>query len=88
MANPARGEVELVIGGETHTLCLTLGALAEIETICADGARLDATRLVRVLAALLRGGGSALTEADLKTAPLALDTAAGAVAACFEAGQA
>ena len=59
MANPQRGEVELVVGGETHTLCLTLGALAEIEGLCADGAPMTATRLVDVLGALMRGGGSA-----------------------------
>lgn len=29
--NPQRGEVALDIGGETRKLCLTLGALAEIE---------------------------------------------------------
>ena len=30
--NGARGEVTLCIDGCEHTLCLTLGALAEIET--------------------------------------------------------
>ena len=29
--NPQRGEIALEIGGETRKLCLTLGALAEIE---------------------------------------------------------
>ena len=31
MANWRRGEIEAVIGGEQRTLCLTLGALAELE---------------------------------------------------------
>ena len=83
--NGARGEVALEIGGTAHTLCLTLGALAEIETICSEGGRLDADRLVRVLAALLRGGGSGLDEAALRAAPLDLARAADAVAACFDA---
>lgn len=29
--NAARGEVEVVLGGERRTLCLTLGALAAME---------------------------------------------------------
>jgi len=84
MANPVRGEVELVAGGETHVLCLTLGALAEIETICADGAPMTATRLLSVLEALLRGGGSSLTASEIRALPLDMETVAGAVAACFE----
>ena len=31
MANRHRGEIEAELGGQTHTLVLTLGALAEIE---------------------------------------------------------
>ena len=31
MANPHRGEIEVELGGKTYTLCLTLGALAELE---------------------------------------------------------
>lgn len=85
MANRARGEVELVLGGRTHVLCLTLGALAEIEAICADGKPLDARRLVGVLAVLLRGGGSDIGEDELRASRLDVETAAAAVAACFEA---
>jgi hypothetical protein len=33
MANPYAGEVALVIDGERHVLKLTLGALAELETV-------------------------------------------------------
>jgi hypothetical protein len=84
MANPVRGEVELVIGAKAYTLCLTLGALAEIEAICGDGKRLDARRLVRVLAALLRGGGADMDQTALIASGLDLETAAAAVAECFE----
>ncbi len=38
MANPQRGEIAAVIEGEEKVLCLTLGALAELE------ARLQAGR--------------------------------------------
>ncbi len=31
MANRRRGEVSLTLGGRRYTLCLTLGALAELE---------------------------------------------------------
>ncbi len=64
--NPARGEVLAAVAGEPRRLCLTLGALAEIEgalALCGPGelaARLREPRaadLVAVLAALLRGGG-------------------------------
>ena len=30
MVNPHRGEIEAVLGGVPYTLCLTLGALAEL----------------------------------------------------------
>lgn len=86
MTNTVRGETRLRIGEREHTLCLTLGALAEIETICRADTPLSARDLLRVLAALARGGGSDLTEADLAAAPLDLDTAARAVTACLEAG--
>jgi hypothetical protein len=84
MANPQRGEVELVVGGETHVLCLTLGALAEIEGLCTDEAPMTATRLVDVLGALMRGGGSDLADSEIRALPIDIETAAAAVAACFE----
>jgi len=65
-ANAARGEVVARLAGRERRLCLTLGALAELET--AFGAEgwadlagrlrgLSAGDLTRVLAALLRGAG-------------------------------
>ena len=59
MANRQRGEVELVIGERTLTLCLTLGALAEIEALCPPGEALGAGRLLLIVEVLARGGGLA-----------------------------
>ncbi|MBO3759490.1 gene transfer agent family protein [Ciceribacter sp. L1K22] len=75
-ANVRRGEVEAVIDGERRILCLTLGALAELETaFSADGladlaarfssGRLKATDLIRILGAGLRGGGNRLSDEDV-----------------------
>ena len=73
-ANGARGEVTAILAGAERRLCLTLGALAEIETglsvsgIAALGERmrvLSAGDLLIVLAALLRGGGEEGLAADL-----------------------
>lgn len=86
MANPQRGEIELALGERTLTLCLTLGALAEIETLCPAGDSLTADRLLRMVAALARGGGTPVALAELKAAPLRLDAVAEAVAACLKAG--
>ncbi|WP_339746937.1 GTA-gp10 family protein [uncultured Maricaulis sp.] len=84
MANRARGETTLDIGGVAHTLCLTLGALAEIEALFEDGVRVDARNLVTVLGVLLRGGGSTITEAQLRAAPIDPLAAAAAISTCFE----
>ncbi len=86
MANPQRGEVELVLGERTLVLCLTLGALAEIEALCPAGETLTADRLLRVLAALARGGGTPVELAALKAAALRVDAVVNAVAACLTAG--
>jgi len=71
--NGARGEVSVVLGGEARRLCLTLGALAEIETgLGVEGLAglaermraLSARDLMVVLSALLKGGGEAVEAAD------------------------
>lgn len=75
-ANRHRGEVEAVIDGERRILCLTLGALAELETAfgaesLADLAtrfssgRLKSADLTRILACGLRGGGNRLSDGDV-----------------------
>jgi hypothetical protein len=66
MTNRARGEGAVMLGGRSRRVCLTLGALAEIETgLGVDGLAavaermksLSARDLMVVLAAVLRGGG-------------------------------
>lgn len=92
--NAARGEVSAVIAGEPRRLCLTLGALAEIETAFGtDGwealserlRRLSPGDLMTVLAALLRGGGDGETAKTLCTLAVDFREAARAVASAFEA---
>ena len=76
MANSQRGEIDATIDGERLTLCLTLGALAELEArLQADdlvglsqrfeNGRLSARDLVVILGAGLRGGGNAISDDDL-----------------------
>lgn len=75
-ANRHRGEVEAVIGGRRRILCLTLGALAELETAFAvetlsdlaarfSAGRMKTADLVRILGAGLRGGGNLISDEDL-----------------------
>lgn len=89
-ANRARGEVIARLAGRERRLCLTLGALAELETaFAAEGWEalaerlrgLSARDLITVLAALLRGGGD--EPGDLSA--VELGEAARAVAAAFTA---
>lgn len=86
LANAARGEVVMTLAGAPRRLCLTLGALAEIETglkladwreLPARLAQPSAADLALVLAALLKGGGEDGPD------PMSLDvqSAAAAVAA-------
>ncbi len=76
MANPHRGEIDAVIGGERHVLCLTLGALAELELRLKAGdlvglaerfekGRVSASDLIALLGAGLRGGGTQISDDDL-----------------------
>lgn len=89
-ANAARGEVVVTLAGTPRRLCLTLGALAELETAFAvDGfgalaerlRALSARDLAFVLGALLRGGG----EAGVDVSAIDFREAAQAVAAAFSA---
>lgn len=92
--NKARGEVPLVIEGEAHTLCVTIGALAEIETalglvsLAELEERLKAPGIkdvIAILAALLRGGGHDLDERALGARQVDLGAAASAIANAFAA---
>lgn len=92
--NGTRGEVTVTLAGAPRRLCLTLGALAEIETalevegveaLAARLRRLSAKDLTAVLAALLRGGGEDALAAGLERAAVEPRAAAEAVAAAFRA---
>lgn len=92
--NRARGEVLLAIDGRERRLCVTLGALAELEAAFdaisfADlGERLSqlsAADLIVVLAALTAGGGEAMSSAALASAEIDPRAAASAVARAFQA---
>lgn len=76
-ANRRRGEIEAVIDGERRILCMTLGALAELETAfgvdnIADlagrfsGGKVGARDVMAIIAAGLRGGGNVVADADLE----------------------
>jgi len=76
MPNIHRGEISALIGGEEKTLCLTLGALAELEARLQAGdlvglaerfagGRISARDLAAIIGAGLRGGGNAVTDDDL-----------------------
>lgn len=75
-ANRHRGEIEAVFDGERRVLCLTLGALAELETAFAvdsltglaerfSSGRLRAEDLIRIIGAGLRGGGNVFSDEDV-----------------------
>ncbi|MEQ7154806.1 GTA-gp10 family protein [Brevundimonas aurifodinae] len=92
--NGARGEAVAWLAGQDRRLCLTLGALAEIETALglpgvealAERMRaLSANDLMVVLAALLRGGGEGVFAGELDRAAVTPREAAEAVAAGFAA---
>ncbi|RSB43429.1 MULTISPECIES: GTA-gp10 family protein [Brevundimonas] len=92
--NGVRGEVAAILAGAERKLCLTLGALAEIETglgvagMAALAERmkaLSARDLMVVLAALLRGGGEVALAEGLASASVDPREAAEAVAKAFAA---
>ena len=92
--NRARGEVPLLIEGEPYRLCLTLGALAEMEAglgakdlkeLETRLARPSARDLVIILGALLRGGGHDVEDVALSRRKHHLGDVARAIAAAFAA---
>ncbi|MGI4819159.1 MAG: GTA-gp10 family protein [Janthinobacterium lividum] len=92
--NAVRGEVSVELAGARRRLCLTLGALAEIElglevagmeALAERVARMSAGDLMVVLAALLRGGGEGELADGLARAAVEPKAAAEAVAAAFRA---
>lgn len=73
MTNPHRGEIEASLDGRSLTLCLTLGALAELEHVFGDddllavaerfeSGRIKARDAIRVIGAGLRGAGHEIDD--------------------------
>lgn len=74
--NPKRGEIAAEFSGKRYRLCLTLGALAELEATygaedlgmllsrIASG-KLAARDIARIVGAGLRGGGADVSDADV-----------------------
>jgi hypothetical protein len=76
MANRHRGEIAVSLAGVEYTLCLTLGALAELEDAYGgedliaiaerfEQGRIKASDAIKVIGAGLRGGGHELSNADV-----------------------
>ncbi|MEZ5907549.1 MAG: gene transfer agent family protein [Hyphomicrobiaceae bacterium] len=76
MANQHRGEIEACLDGRPMKLCLTLGALAELESAFGhedmlslakrfEGGRLSARDIVRILGAGLRGAGHDIDDSAI-----------------------
>lgn len=76
-ANRRRGEISAELDGRTYRLCLTLGALAELEDAYAaddlgalverfSRGRLSALDMIRVIGAGLRGGGNDVSDDDVR----------------------
>ncbi len=76
MANRHRGEIDAEFDGRTYTLCLTLGALAELESAFKAENLLALTErfrqgnfkardMTRILGSGLRGGGHCLSDEDV-----------------------
>ena len=88
--NAARGEVGVILNGQACRMCLTLGALAQIEAILGVshftdiGSRLKnvgGDEVKAVASALLRGGG----EPDARLANASIDELKEAVEVTFRA---
>ncbi len=76
MANPHRGEITALLADREWTLCLTLGALAELEAAYGDDdlialaerfetGRLASSDMIRIIAAGFRGAGHELGEREV-----------------------
>ncbi|AKI01214.1 Protein of unknown function (DUF3356) [Hoeflea sp. IMCC20628] len=74
--NRHRGEIAAEFDGETRLLCLTLGALAELESAFGvanlmelagrfEAGRLSASDIIRIVGAGLRGAGNRLSDEDV-----------------------
>ncbi|MGB3416809.1 MAG: gene transfer agent family protein [Mesorhizobium sp.] len=75
-ANRRRGEVAAMLDGRPRRLCLTLGALAELEAAYAaddltalverfSTGRLSALDMIRIIGAGLRGAGESVSDEEV-----------------------
>lgn len=98
MANIHRGEIDATIDGKKLVLCLTLGALAELEnSLQADdllalgerfaSGKVSARHLIIILGAGLRGAGNDISDDELANLPIegGLKGAASIAAALLQA---
>jgi hypothetical protein len=94
MANRHRGEIDARFNGTTYNLCLTLGALAELESAFGDAdmlalaqrfdsGRLRAAEAVLIIGAGLRGAGHEISNEQVA----ALKSDAGAAGFVTVVGQ-
>lgn len=92
MTNPQRGEVAIEIDGAMRTLCLTLGALAEIEAALGCESLKDlsvrlksvsARDMIKLLAALLRGAGHSEIADQIEHLNINPQRALSAILECF-----
>ena len=78
MANSHRGEIEVILEGKAYPLCLTLGALAELETAFGSedlvavierfqNGKIKTNDIITILAAGLKGGGADISKEDVAT---------------------
>ena len=78
IANRRRGEIAAEFDGKPYRLCLTLGALAELEAVYAaddlgalverfSRGRLSALDMIRVIGAGLRGAGNDISDEAVGT---------------------
>jgi hypothetical protein len=76
MVNSRRGEIAAELDGRTWTLCLTLGALAELEAAFEvedlsalvskfSSGHLSAGDMLKIIGAGLRGGGHPLSDEEI-----------------------
>ena len=76
MVNAVRGEIAAELDGKTWTLCLTLGALANLESALEvddlsmltnkfSSGKLSSTDLLKIIHAGLNGGGHTISETEV-----------------------
>ena len=76
MANKHRGDIDAQLDGKTYRLCLTLGALAELEEAFGaedmlslatrfESGRITSRDCMRIIGAGLRGGGHDIADASV-----------------------